>query len=122
MLNAQLVALAAEAFATGAWQGWASDRWRHWLTWQPGSRRERAHEVVRLAEARITHPAVMSTFAAGALSVDQAAIATRVPAYLDEQFAELATVATVATRKAARWPVPPGPAPPSPSAAGRMSQ
>jgi hypothetical protein len=49
------------------------------LTWQAGISPSRAREVVRLAEARSTHPAVMSTFAAGALSLDQAAIATKLP-------------------------------------------
>jgi hypothetical protein len=96
VLNAQLVELAAEALETGSWEGWGVKSLAHWLTWQAGISPARAHEVVRLAEARTTHPAIMSTFAAGALSVDQAAIATRAPAYLDEQFAEMATTATVA--------------------------
>ena len=38
----------------------------------------------------------MGEFAEGALSQDQAAIATKAPAYLDKWFAEVATVATVA--------------------------
>ena len=92
VLNAQLVELAAEALATGAWQGWGVRSLAHWLTWQAGISPGHAREVVRLAEARDTHPAVMSTFAAGALSMDQAAMATKAPAYLDEQFAEPATV------------------------------
>ncbi len=112
VLNARLVELAAEALATGSWQGWGVKSLAHWLTWQAGISPRRAQEVVRLAEARATHPAVMSTFAAGALSLDQAAIATKAPAYLDEQFAELATAATVAQLRilvrAAR-PAPPAP-------------
>ena len=71
VLNAQLVELAAEALETGAWQVWGVRSLSHWLTWQAGISPHRAQEVVRLAEARTTHPAVMSTFAAGALSVDQ---------------------------------------------------
>ena len=41
---------------------------------------------------RETHPAIMSTFAAGAISMDQAAVATKAPAYLDEHLAETVTV------------------------------
>ncbi|MET0458366.1 MAG: DUF222 domain-containing protein, partial [Ilumatobacteraceae bacterium] len=70
VLNAQLVELTAEALATGSWQGWGVRSLQHGLTWQAGISPHRAAEVVRLAEARTTHPAVMSTFAAGALSVD----------------------------------------------------
>jgi hypothetical protein len=95
VLNAQLVELAAEALETGAWQGWGVRSLAHWLTWQAGISPGHAKELIRLAEARQTHPAVMSTFAAGAISMDQAATATKAPAYLDEQFAESATVATV---------------------------
>lgn len=113
VLNARLVELAAEMLATGSWQGWGVKSLAHWLTWQAGISPGRAREVVRLAEARATHPAIMSTFAAGALSVDQAAIATKAPAYLDEQFAELATFASVTQLqvlvRAAR-PAPPPPA------------
>ena len=108
VLNAQLVELAAEALATGSWQGWGVKSLAHWLTWQAGISPHRAAEVVRLAEARTSHPAVMSTFAAGALSVDQAAMATKAPAYLDEEFAELATSATVAQLKDDGAGGPPG--------------
>ena len=77
-------------------------------------RAERAHDVVRLAEARTTHPATMAVFADGALSVDQAAIATKAPSYLDDHFAEVAPLATVAQlrimMRAAR-PAPPKPVP-----------
>ena len=95
VLNAQLVELAAEAMATGAWQGWGVRSLQHWLTWQAGISPGHAKEVVRLAEARDTHPAIMSTFAAGAISVDQAAVATKAPAYLDEHIAQTVTYATV---------------------------
>ena len=95
VFNAQLVELAAEALATGAWQGWGVRSLPHWLTWQAGISPGHAQEVVRLAEARDTHPAIMSTFAAGAISIDQAAVATKAPAYLDEHFAQTVTYATV---------------------------
>ena len=89
----------------------------HWLTWQGGIAPGRAHDVVRLAEARTTHPATMAVFAEGGLSVDQVAIATKAPAYLDDHFAEVAPLATVAQlrimMRAAR------PAPPKPVARAR---
>ena len=96
VLNAQLVELAAEAMETGSWHGCGVKSLAHWLTWQAGISAGHAREIVRLAEARDTHPQVMGEFAEGALSQDQAAIATKAPAYLDRWFAEVATAATVA--------------------------
>ena len=124
VLNAQLVELAAEALATGSWAGWGVKSLSHWLTWQAGISSGRAQEVVRLAEARDTHPAVMSAFAAGALSVDQAAIATKAPAYLDEDFAELAPMATVSQLRVlvrAARPAPPRPPVPADEPAESLS-
>ena len=112
VLHAQLVELAAEALATGSWQGWGVKSLAHWLTWQAGISPAHAQQIVRLAEARTTHPAVMSAFTAGALSIDQAALAVKAPAYLDEQFARLATEATVAQLRVlvrAARPAPPTP-------------
>jgi hypothetical protein len=115
VLHAELVELAAEALETGSWQGAGLRSLAHWLAWQGGLSPRHAAELARLAEARTSHPAVMSTFAAGAISLDQAAVATKVPDYLDERFAELATVSTVpqlrVMARAAR------PAPPIPRAA-----
>ena len=96
VLHAQLVELAAEALDTGSWQGWGVRSLSHWLTWQAGLSPGSAREVTRLAEARTSHPAIMSTFAAGAISMDQAAVATKAPAYLDEHLAQTVPYATVA--------------------------
>ena len=111
MLNAQLVELAAEALTTGAWHGWGVRSLEHWLTWQAGVSPGHAREVVRLARARETHPVVMASFAEGALSVDQAAVATKAPPYLDAHIAETAPCATVSqlrtmVRAARSEPVP----------------
>jgi prepilin-type processing-associated H-X9-DG protein len=111
VLNAQLVELAAEALATGAWQGMGVKSLAHWLTWQAGISAGHAREVVRLAEARESHPQVMATFATGALSQDQAAIATKAPAHLDMWFAEVATVATVAQLRVMARAARPAPKP-----------
>jgi hypothetical protein len=113
VLHAQLVELAAEALATGSWQGTGVKSLAHWLMWQAGISAGHAREIVHLAEARQSHPQVMAVFADGALSNDQAAIATRAPEYLDRWFAEVATVATVAQLRvmvrAARPAPKPGP-------------
>ena len=56
----------------------------------------------------------MAVFAEGALSVDQVAIATKAPAYLDDHFADVAPLATVAqlrTMMRAARPAPPKPVP-----------
>ena len=95
VLHAQLVDLAAEALETGSWQGRGVRSLAHWLTWQAGITPAHAVEVVRLAEARQSHPHVMARFAEGELSIDQAAVATKSPAYLDGHFAQVATAATI---------------------------
>ena len=74
VLNAQLVALAAEALEKGTWEGMGIRSLSHWLCWQAGISPSHAGEVIRLAEARVSHPLVMGTFAEGLLSVDQAAV------------------------------------------------
>ncbi len=112
VLHAELVEMAAEALETGAWEGHGIRSLGHWLSWQAGLSTGHAAEVVRLAQARETHPAVMSTFKAGAISVDQAAAATRVPAYLDERFAELANVSTVSQLQTMARAARPAPAVP----------
>ena len=53
----------------------------------------------------------MAEFADGALSQDQAAIATKAPAYLDKWFAEVATAATVAQLRVMVRGARPAPAP-----------
>ena len=122
VFNAQLVELAAEAMATGSWHGCGVKSLAHWLTWQAGISAGHAREIVRLAEARDTHPLVMGEFAEGALSQDQAAIATKAPEYLDKWFAEVATAATVAQLRvmvrAARPAPTPDPDEPGESLAG----
>ncbi len=123
VLHAQLVALVAEALATGAWEQLGIRSPSQWLSWQAGVSLSHAREIVALAEAASDHPAVVAELTAGALSLDQAAVAASVPAYLDRQFAEVATSATVSqlrTMARAARPAPPAasdPASPAPDAA-----
>ena len=67
----------------------------HWLTWQAGLSRPHAVELVRLAEAKVTHPVTMGVFADGGLTVDQAAVAVQAPPHNDAEVAALAPYATV---------------------------
>jgi Domain of unknown function (DUF222)/HNH endonuclease len=94
-LHAQLVDLVAEARATNAWAGAGIRSLTHWLTWKAGVSNPHAAQLVRLADARQTHPRITEAFAAGRLTVDQAAIAVKVPPHTDAQVAEMAPLATV---------------------------
>ena len=67
-----------------------------------------------------SHPQVMAVFAAGGVSQDQAAIATKAPAYLDRWFAEVATVATVAQLRVMVRAARPAPKPASGRRADRV--
>lgn len=94
-LHAQLVDITAEAMTTGCWDVTGVHSLTHWLTWKAGLTTSHADEIVRLAAARDSHPAVSAVFNNGALSLDQAALAVKAPAYLDSDFAELAVAATL---------------------------
>jgi hypothetical protein len=110
-LHAQLVGLVVEALATGVWQQIGVRSPAHWLSWKAGISSGQAQRIVALAEANATHPAVIAELEAGGISLDQAAVAASVPAYLDDRFAELAPLATVAQlRLMARAARDPGPA------------
>ncbi len=94
-LHAQLVDLVVEAKATNAWSGVGIRSLTHWLTWKAGVSNVHAAQLVRLADARQTHPEISAAFEAGRLTVDQAAVAVKVPAHNDHQVAEMAPLATV---------------------------
>jgi len=116
VLHAELVALAAEALETGCWEGFGIRSLSHWLMWKAGLSPAKAAEIARLAEAKISHPKVMRCFAEGAVSLDQASVATKAPAYLDSDFAQLAQVCTIPQLRLAVRAARPAP-PTSPAAA-----
>ena len=62
---------------------------------RPASPESSRSRLVRLADARTTHPAISATFAAGRLTVDQAAVAVNVAPHHDARIAEMAPLATV---------------------------
>src|SRR3954454_11300163 len=94
-LHAALVDLVAEARATNAWAGVGVRSLTHWLTWKAGVSNPHAAQLVGLADGRQTHPQISAEFEAGRLTVDQAAVAVKVPAHNDRQVAEMAPLATV---------------------------
>jgi len=114
VLHAELVALAAEALETGCWEGFGIRSLAHWLTWKAGLSQAHAAEVERLARAGVSHPKVMASFGEGLLSLDQASVATKAPAYLDSDFAQLAQVCTVSQLRLAVRAARPAPPPPPP--------
>ena len=118
-LHAQLVDLVAEARDTDAWAGLGIRSLTHWLTWKAGVTNERANALVRLADAKTTHPELSTLFADGELTVDQAAVAVKVEPRHDHRVAEMAPLATVnQLRVIVRCSLPAEPAPADP---GRLA-
>ena len=54
-VHAALVELVAEAAATGAWHGVGVRSLTHWLTWRRRTVAPPLGELIRLAEAKLTH-------------------------------------------------------------------
>ena len=114
-LHAQLVDLVAEARDTNAWAGLGIRSLTHWLTWKAGVTNQRANALVRLADAKATHPELSTLFADGQLTVDQAAVAVKVEPRHDHRVAEMAPFATVnQLRTIVRCSLPAKPAPADP--------
>lgn len=95
--HAQLVGLVAELIASEAWaDGAGIVSPAHWLMLRAGLSRARAHQVVALAERSAELPATMKAFAAGDISIEQAApIGKYVPTEFEASVLELARHATV---------------------------
>ena len=95
--TADLVAVVAEALASGAWQQEGIRSPAHWLAWQAGVSLRRARRLVGIARRTGELPCTAAAFTAGSLSEDQVAeIAANVPAARDAELASFACSATVA--------------------------
>src|SRR5689334_16747431 len=95
-LSARLVGLVAEALAHGGWAGAGIRSPEHWLVLRAGLSPGRARQVVLMARRVRDLPAVMGTFEAGSLSVDQVAVVARhAPSHVEASVAELAVSASV---------------------------
>ena len=100
--HAALVAIAAEALDTGAWQGGGIHSPAHWLAWRTGLSPQRAAQIVGIANRRDGLPVPLAAFADGLLAIDQVAVvAKHVPDRCDAQACDLARAATVAQLRAA---------------------
>ncbi len=93
--HAALVDLVAEVIATDAWHGWGIRSLEHWITWRTGLSGGHARSLIALATAAQSHPKVCAAFAAGQLSIDQAALAVRARREHDDDIAVWARVMTL---------------------------
>ena len=75
VLFAELSRLIAQASASGAWNGQGIRSLTQWVQWQTGFAGGNARQLVTIAEARESHPAITECFDDGRLSLDQAALA-----------------------------------------------
>ena len=105
-LQASLARLVADALEGDAWAQWGIHTPTHWLSWQAGLTDTTARKLVAVAEARRSHPVTWTAFEAGELSLDQVAIAVKVPAWADRQTCTHAKTMTVSqlSRVVRRYP------------------
>jgi Domain of unknown function (DUF222)/HNH endonuclease len=99
--HAALVDLVAEVIATDAWHGWGIRSIEQWITWRTGLSAGHARSLIAIATAAETHPKVCAAFAAGELSVDQAALAVRARPEHDDDIADWARVMTLSQLRTA---------------------
>ena len=93
--QAELVRLAALADACDAWQGPGVRSLSHWLTWQTGAGGGTARALGRLVGRGEELPVTAAAFAAGELSLDQAAtVAAFAPGWADGEACAVARSAT----------------------------
>jgi hypothetical protein len=96
VVHARVVRVLAEALDTGAWQGWGITGADHWLRWNTGMSATHARQLLDIARRVDELPVTFAAFAAGEITVDQAAlIFRRVPAHNDAEIGRLAPNATV---------------------------
>ncbi len=112
VLDARLVELIGQVWASGAWEGWGLRSIHHWVTLRCGVSPAQARTLVGCARRLGELPATRARFAAGELSVDQVAVITRiVPTHADAEVAEVAgRLAVPQLRNLLRgyaWPTPP---------------
>ena len=93
VVHAQLVDLASELLDGELWVGWRSPE--QWLTRSAGITPGHARQVLRVARAAHTHPAVLAVLRSGELSLDLAALAVQVPEHCQEATARLAVLCSV---------------------------
>jgi Domain of unknown function (DUF222) len=98
---AHLVDLVREVIETATWHGVGIRSVEQWISWRTGLAAHHAHTLVALAGAVEAHPLVCERFAAGELSVDQAAMAIKASPEHDGDIAEMATAMTLSQLRVA---------------------
>jgi hypothetical protein len=98
---AHLVDLVREVIETATWHGVGIRSVEQWISWRTGLAAHHAHTLVALAGAVEVHPLVCERFAAGELSVDQAALAIKASPEHDGDIAEMATAMTLSQLRVA---------------------
>lgn len=94
--HGQLVDLVARAIATRSWEGVGIKSPAHWLSLRSGLSRDRAQQIVLLAQRVDELPLTIGALREGRLSVDQAyVVARRAPSYADRDALDLALYASV---------------------------
>jgi Domain of unknown function (DUF222)/HNH endonuclease len=98
---AHLADLVREVIETGTWHGVGIRSAEQWISWRTGLAAHHAHTLVALAGAVEAYPSVCERFAAGELSVDQAALAIKASPEHDGDIAEMATAMTLSQLRVA---------------------
>ncbi len=93
--NARLVAITEQLLDTDGWQQGGMRTPSQFLGWKMGLSPERARAVIAVAERRSEFPAVIGSFEAGELSLEQVVEAVKAPAWADHQIQHFCTIATV---------------------------
>jgi hypothetical protein len=93
--HARLVRHVQTVLADGSWKGAGVVSAQHWLCWRAGVSSTTARQIVRIAERAEHLPTLMRAFDEGALTLDQVAVASRVPNWADERVTAYARQMTV---------------------------
>ena len=95
LANARLTSVMQTVLSDEAWQGPGVHTPAQWLSWKAGVSPERARDIVRVAQARSSFPALIDVFDAGQLSLEQVAVAVKAPVWADADIVDFARTATV---------------------------
>lgn len=96
VVHGQLVAVVADVADSGVWATYGGVRsLPQWICWQFGVAPHTAHDLIRVAAARPTHPLLSGQLADGEITLDQAAAAVKVRPECDVVMSHLAPLSTV---------------------------
>ncbi len=93
--HARLVRHMQTVLADGSWSGSGVVSPQHWLCWRAGVSSSTARHIVMVARRASSLPTLMAAFDDGALTLDQVAVACRVPDWADERVTAYARHMTV---------------------------